>query len=155
MSGPINSSLALNELPVRDRVTGDITVTQNDAALDQSAFYIDRASGILSQTVPGLPYRFNVNTVPYWPRSIVTVQYTAGFTTVPDDLKLAAEYWLRALWRESYGTPATISDPLVKVDDIPGVRRIERWVNPTVETIMPTEVKSLLADGGYIETWVA
>lgn len=150
----VNSPVASIQLS-RRRVTGTVTVTQNDAALDDSAFYIDRASGILSQCPIGLPYRFNGNTVLYWPKSVVTVQYTAGFLSAPDDLKLAAEIWLRGLWRDNYATPAALTDPLVKVDDIPGVRRIERWVNPTAETIMPSEVKSILIDGGYIETWVA
>jgi len=143
----------------RRRVTGTLIVTQNDAALDDSAFYIDRASGILSQRVPGLPYRFNVNTVPYWPRSVVTVEYTAGFLTVPDDLKLAAEYWLRVLWRDAYSTPASIIDPFEKVRDVPGVLRVERWVSDMNRgqkvSLMPLEVASILADGGYIETWIA
>ncbi len=151
----VNSPVSSLQLS-RRRVTGAVTVSQNDAALDESAFYLDRSSGILSQAVPGLPYRFNVNTVPYWPKSVVTIQYTAGFLTIPDDLKLAAEYWLRVLWRDAYNTPASIIDPFEKVVDIPGVIRRERWISAvTVNTLIPAEVKSILSDGGYIETWVA
>ncbi|TGT76718.1 MULTISPECIES: hypothetical protein [unclassified Mesorhizobium] len=150
----VNSPVSSLQLS-RRRVTGTLTVTQNDAALDDSAFYIDRASGILSQSVPGLPYRFNVNTVPYWPKSVVTVDYTAGFLTVPDDLKLAAEYWLRVLWRDSYQTPSALIDPTLKSEEIPGVINRTWWVDPTKQSLLPDEIREMLKDGGYVETWIA
>jgi hypothetical protein len=91
----------------------------------------------------------------------IVVEYTAGFIEVPDDLKLAAETWLRMLWRDSYDEPSTISDPMIKVEEIPGVRRIERWVSDmnasaaSTTTMVPANVQSVLVDGGYIERWIA
>ena len=43
MAGPINSSLALNELPVRDRVTGDITVVVETPKGSQNKYKYDGA----------------------------------------------------------------------------------------------------------------
>lgn len=140
---PLHASIQLS----RRRVTGTPTVTESDVELAEYDFEVERASGLLS--------RLGISDVSCWPKGVVVVDYVAGFLSVPDDLKLAAETWLRALWRDAYETPSTINDPLVKVTDIPGVERIERWVQPTTDTILPPEVKQILMDGGYIETWVA
>lgn len=131
----------------RRRVSAIATVTEAGTELAEDAFEVDRASGLL--------YRLGSNEPACWPKGSVVVEYTAGFTAVPSDLKLVAEEWLRGLWRESYEDPSAISDPMVKVDEIPGVRRIERWVDPTKTNTVPEFVASALVDGGYIETWVA
>lgn len=142
---PVKGALLLS----RRRVSEVTTLTEAGTEITEDTdFTVDPASGQLFRL--GSSDDFTC-----WPRGKIVVAYTAGFSTVPDDLKLAAETWLRMLWRDAYETPAIINDPLVKVEDIPGVRRVERWVNPTVETLLPPEVESILCDGGYIETWVA
>lgn len=138
----------------RRRVTEVASVTEAGADVADSAYAIDRASGQLM--------RLSSDVVTTWACGMTVVEYVAGLETVPADLKFAAETWLRSLWRDSYETPGTISDPFVKVDDIPGVRRIERWV-PAMNTsvsastvsLVPPEVRSILVYGGYVETWIA
>lgn len=136
----------------RRRVTGTLVITEGETELTVDTDYeIDRAAGLI--------YRLGATDPTYWPLGAVTIEYTAGFLTVPEDLKLAAEIWLRQMWRDQYETPATILDPFVKVEDIPGVRRVERWVsamNSSAEkTAIPPEVESILYAGGYIETWIS
>lgn len=135
----------------RRRISEIETITEGTTEIETTDFEYDAASGEL--------FRLGSSDVTSWPSGLITVEYVAGLLTVPEDLKLASEFWLRALWRDAYGTPATILDPFTKVDDIPGVRRIERWVsamNTTEDmTLMPPEVESILYDGGYIETWIA
>lgn len=135
----------------RRRISEIETITEGTTELVDADFEYDAASGEL--------FRLGSSDVTSWPSGLITVEYIAGFTTIPDDLKLASETWLRALWRDAYDDPSTIQDPFEKVVDIPGVRRVERWVNAmnTTEdmTLIPPEVKSILIDGGYIETWIA
>jgi hypothetical protein len=136
----------------RRRVT-EITVTEDGAELDPATYDLDRAAGHLCRINGSDDFT-------EWYGSKIVVDYVAGFETVPDDLKLAAEMWMRTLWRDVYQTPSTIADPFVKVDDIPGVRRIERWVSEMKATtssasLMPPEVESILCDGGYVEIWIA
>lgn len=138
----------------RRRITEIETILEGVTELDPSAFEYDAASGEL--------FRLGSSTstgVTCWPSALISVDYIAGLLTPSDDLKLAAETWLRALWRDAYQTPATILDPFEKVRDIPGVLRTERWVSQMNVTqdmsIMPTEVENILYDGGYIETWIA
>lgn len=131
----------------RRRVTAIATVTEGSVELEAEAYEVDAAAGLLHRLSGGEPS--------CWPSGTIEVAYTAGFTVVPDDLKLAAEMWLRALWGDAYRAPGNITDPMLKVEDIPGVRRIERWVDPTKDTLLPPEVFSILVAGGYVETWVA
>jgi hypothetical protein len=144
---PLHASIQLS----RRRVSEVTTVTEGSTELTDDDFDIERASGLLS--------RLGVTDVSCWPKGVVVVDYIAGFLTVPADLKLAAETWLRILWRDAYQTPSNISDPFEKVVDIPGVERVERWVSQmTINQTtmgMPPEVETLLYEGGYIETWVA
>lgn len=131
----------------RRRVSEIATVTENGTELDEDAYEIDRAAGLL--------YRLSAGEPTCWPSGSIIIEYVAGLLSVPDDLKIVAEEWIRTIWRESYKTPSSIADPLVKVEDIPGVRRIERWVDPTKTDAIPEFVRSALVSGGYIETWVA
>jgi hypothetical protein len=137
----------------RRRVT-ELVISEAGGAIDPATYDLDRAAAQL--------WRLDGSgAVNYWTAGSVVVEYTAGFIEVPDDLKLAAETWLRTLWRDSYDEPSTISDPMIKVEEIPGVRRIERWVSDmnasaaSTTTMVPANVQSVLVDGGYIERWIA
>jgi hypothetical protein len=135
----------------RRRISDIETITEGTTELVDADFEYDAASGEL--------FRLGSSDVTVWPSGLITVEYIAGLIAPSDDLKLAAETWLRALWRDAYQTPATILDPFEKVVEIPGVIRRERWISAmTVNadmSLMPAEVESILYDGGYIETWVA
>jgi hypothetical protein len=137
----------------RRRVT-ELVISEAGGAIDPATYDLDRAAAQL--------WRLDGSgAINYWTAGSVVVEYTAGFIEVPDDLKLAAETWLRTLWRDSYDEPSTISDPMIKVEEIPGVRRIERWVSDmnasaaSTTTMVPANVQSVLVDGGYIERWIA
>jgi hypothetical protein len=137
----------------RRRVT-ELVISEAGGAIDPATYDLDRAAAQL--------WRLDGSgAINYWTAGSVVVEYTAGFIEVPDDLKLAAETWLRMLWRDSYDEPSTISDPMIKVEEIPGVRRIERWVSDmnasaaSTTTMVPANVQSVLVDGGYIERWIA
>jgi hypothetical protein len=137
----------------RRRVT-ELVISEAGGAIDPATYDLDRAAAQL--------WRLDGSgAINYWTAGSVVVEYTAGFIEVPDDLKLAAETWLRTLWRDSYDEPSMISDPMIKVEEIPGVRRIERWVSDmnasaaSTTTMVPANVQSVLVDGGYIERWIA
>lgn len=130
----------------RRRVSEVSTVTEAGTELDEDGVEIDRASGLLYKLSSGEPT--------CWSSGTIVVEYVAGFTSVPNDLKLIAEEWVRNVWRDSYQDASNITDPLLKVEDIPGVLRIERWVDPTKTDALPEFVRSALIDGGYIETWI-
>jgi hypothetical protein len=140
MTGPLLLS--------RKRVTeiGGLAIGET-ALVEDTDFEVNRAAGMI--------YGLNGG----WATGSVVIDYVAGLETVPADLKLAAELWLRALWRDHYGSPETLLDPLIKTEDIPGVRRIERWVQGMAATagmsMVPPEVESILYEGGYVEIWIA
>ncbi len=148
----LNGSHLSTHLQLSRRRVSEITsVTQDGTVLADTDYEVEPAAAIL--------YRLGLSTDLYWRTSwsqgVIVVEYTAGFTTVPEDLKMAAETWLRTLWRDGYQTPGAFTDPLMKREEIPGVRIWERWVDPTKSPMLPEEVVSVLYDGGYIETWIA
>jgi hypothetical protein len=93
----------------RRRISEVETITEGATELETTDFEFDAASGEL--------FRLGATEVTCWPSGLITVEYVAGLLTVPDDLKLAAETWLRTLWRDAYETPATILDPFVNEHD--------------------------------------
>ncbi|MER9056427.1 hypothetical protein [Mesorhizobium sp. M0910] len=131
----------------RRRVSAINSVVENDEPLVAADYLIDPPSGLFD--------RLCSDRRSSWPSGKIVVEYVAGFSTVPDDLKLAAETWLRMLWRDGYETPAQIADPMLKSEEIPGVLSRTWWVDPTKAEILPEAVRDMLCAGGYIETWVA
>ena len=81
----------------------------------------------------------------FWASAKITVVYTAGWTTVPDDLKLAAAKLARILWTED-GPNAR--EPGLKRHRVDGVGEREYWVAPNDEPLMSKEIAELL--GPYI-----
>jgi hypothetical protein len=134
----------------RRRIT-EISVSEGGVLLADTAYDVDRAAG---QILP-----VSSNGYVGWFATPITVEYVAGFETVPGDLKLAAEIWLRELWRTDFQSPGSLNDPFAKVEEIPGVRRIERWVEgmsgAAQASMIPSEVESVLYGGNYIEIWIA
>src|SRR4051812_47839033 len=89
----LQKSLVLARRPV----VSVTSVTQTDSLLSETEYTLDGAAGILyranlagySYTMPNGPYG-------WWPCGNTVVEYTAGYATVPDDLKYAAIKFVQA-----------------------------------------------------------
>lgn len=139
------------------RFVSEVTLlTEAGVELTQDTdFTIDASSGIISRLGGD-------NDIGTWPKGVIVAEYDAGFLTVPLDLKLAVEQWMRTLWALSYKSPSTITTSTLKVEDIPGVRRVEYSVPSSSSSSgggnysnVPDEITSLLNDGGYVDKWLA
>ena len=89
-----------------------------------------------------------------WGVGTHVVTYSAGWDTVPDDLKFAAIRMVQAEW--STGGVESSRDPMLKRELIVGVREREYWVDPTMtesQSSLPPDVKDMLDVGGYIYKW--
>ena len=125
----------------RKPVTAVATVVEDGTTLTVTTDYeTDSAAGVL--------IRLSDDNEICWPGVKIVVAYTAGWGTVPDDLKLAAVKLAGVLWSEGDRI-----DPNLKAIDIPGVMSREYWVAPSDDTLMPREVLDLLAP--YIHHRVA
>ena len=89
----------------------------------------------------GLFYRLSDDTRSLWAAAKITVVYTAGWSTVPDDLKTAAAKFARILWTED-GPDAR--DPGLKREEIAGATTLEYWVPPASDPLMSQEIAELL-----------
>ena len=83
-----------------------------------------------------------------WAAGSVPVVYTAGWETVPDDLKMAAVKFVQAEWQQGD------RDPLLMSKSIEGVSEYRWWVDPTKDSVVPADVMSILKEGGYIKMWI-
>jgi hypothetical protein len=111
-------------LPLTRWPVASITsVTVDGTLVDASEYEIDAETGQL--------YRLNASGYRWaWVSCKATVVvYVAGYVlpaesnrTLPKDIELGALAWTRSVWF------ARSRDPLVKVEDIPGVERLEYWV---------------------------
>lgn len=79
----------------------------------------------------------------YWPAGRVTVEYEAGYDTIPADLKGYASR-LVSLYYTSEG-----EDPNQKRVEIPGVISIDRWVDTETDSIVPHDIMCGLIRDGY------
>lgn len=130
----------------RRRISTINSVTVDGTVLDPTLDYAyEPATGLITRLCAGVSA--------FWIETTTEIEYVAGFKVIPDDLKMAAEVYLQALWRDRLGNPANVRDPLMRQRDIPGVISESWWVDPKRETLMPPEVLSILDDGGYIEVW--
>lgn len=92
----------------------------------------------------GLLYRLDGNDCRWeWPEAKIVVTYTAGWSTVPTKLKLAATKLARMLWAED-GPDAR--DPGLKRERVDGVIEREWWVSADGTDALPKEVTDLLTD---------
>lgn len=122
----------------RRPVVAVASATETDSALDASEYEVD---GVLF-------YKVSSGLRICWPlSSSLVVAYSAGYETVPDDLKWAAMKFVQA--EQSQGS----RDPLLKRVQIEGISEREYWVDPTKESVVPGEVMDLLERGDYINKW--
>jgi hypothetical protein len=119
----------------------DITaVTENDTLLTADQYEVEAAAGLL--------YRLSGSCRIAWCAGTIVAEYSAGYDTVPDDLKYAAIKFVQLVSQQAG------RDPLLRRDVVPGVSEMEWWVEPSREIGTPPEVLDLLSRGGFIETFV-
>lgn len=132
-----HNCLILSRRPVVDI----ISVTENGTLLDAAEYEVEAASGLLYR-LSGTAWRVD------WCGPTATVAYTAGYATVPDDLKYAAIKFVQSITQQAG------RDPLLTLKRIEGVSEYRYWVDPTKDTVVPAEVMDLLEQGGYVNTWI-
>lgn len=97
-------------------VTAISSVVEDGVTLSADEYEVEKATGILT--------RLDENDEPIsWPCGKIVVTYTAGFATVPGDLRLAAQAALREQWS------AFQRDPLLRAETVDGVGSFTYWVN--------------------------
>lgn len=108
------------------------SVEENGVILDNDDDYaIEAGAGIL--------LRLNGDSPGRWLRgSKIVVTYSAGWGTVPQDLKLAAEQLARGYWFE--GT----RDPALRQISVPGVIERQFWVGSASDPAVPQDVIDML-----------
>jgi hypothetical protein len=89
----------------------------------------------------GLMRLFNGNPME-WARGLVVVSYDAGWDTVPEGLKRAAEKLMRLYWFKDG------RDPNVRQINIPGVMEVQRWIGASNDPSISQDVMDDL--GPYI-----
>jgi hypothetical protein len=92
------------------------SITEGGEALSSSYYEVDGAAGIIIR----LDADGNETC---WPETRIVVTYTAGFDTVPQDLKLAT---IHALQEQ---VSASSRDPLLRGETVDGIGRQDYWVN--------------------------
>jgi hypothetical protein len=113
-----------------------ISVMEGSTSLSTDGWELDVAEGSLTRISSGEAI--------WWPAGRVTVEYAAGYDTVPATLKGYASR-LTGLY---YGTSG--ADPTERRIEIPGVVSIERWVDQTAtDVIVPEDIVTGLLRDGY------
>lgn len=108
------------------------SLVENDVTLvEETDFEVDAAAGLL--------VRLSGDTEICWPCGKIVVPYSAGWETVPDDLKEAASRAARDFWSEG-----AQPDPNLKREEIPGVITREWWVGPKDDPVLSQEVLDML-----------
>jgi len=90
----------------------------------------------------GMLLRLFNNAPSHWAHDLIVVTYTAGWATVPQGLKRAAEKMMRLYWAQS------TRDPLLRQENIPGVLEQTYWIGSPSDPSIPQDVMDDL--GPYI-----
>lgn len=122
----------------RSPVIAITSLTEIDTVLSASDYEIE--SGRVS--------RLSSGALSSWASGLTTVVYTAGWATVPDDLKMAAAKFVQAELQQGD------RDPMLKSKTIEGVSSYEWWVDPTKDSVVPADVMDILRRGNYLRIWV-
>ena len=115
-------------------VSAVASVTVDGTALATTDYQVKKRAGIL--------LRKNSTAIVTWAPSVVVVAYTAGFSTIPDDLKLAA---MKAVGDAFTANGRDGNLRRVRVD---GIGEREWRVDPDKDALLSLEAKSLL--GPYL-----
>lgn len=123
----------------RAPVTSIASIVENDVTLDADDYELDARSGILA--------RLSDDAETTWPCGKIIVAYTAGWETVPHDLRAIAAELAQHYWSEGQQI-----DPNLRSLDIPGVISTQRWVESNTAPI-PEHLMRALKMGGYVNQW--
>lgn len=108
------------------------SVVENGITLAAAEYEIDAGRGLMT--------RLSADDPTTWPSGRITLVYSAGWETVPVDLKLAAEKVAADFYFQ------TARDPNLKRVHVDGVGEREYWVPPADDPLISEEVRMLLAD---------
>jgi hypothetical protein len=123
--------------PSRLPIVSVESVVESTRTLTTSEYQIDGAA----------LYRLSAGSRMHWCGHPIVVSYTAGFATVPADLKWAAMKFVQAALIENG------RDPLLKRKVTVGVSEYEWFVDLTKQSVVPPEVMDILVRGGYANRW--
>lgn len=115
----------------RRPVTSITSVVVDDVTLESTEYEVEAG--------PGLLFYLSDDYRTMWTGNKITVVYTAGWATVPDDLKLAASKLVGDIYH------AGTRDPNLKRERIDGAGEWEYWVAPTSDPLASEEVMQLLS----------
>lgn len=115
----------------RRPVTSITSIVADTVTLETTEYEVEAGSGLLFFLVDD--YRT------MWTAAKITVVYTAGWSTVPEDLKAAAAKL--ALDFYSAGT----RDPNLRSEEIEGAGALTYWVAPASDPLLSEEIQELLA----------
>jgi hypothetical protein len=119
----------------RETIVETVRMTRNETALRLSRRFVDTVTSVVEDgttlvttdyeidKAAGVLRRLDADgNVIAWPQAIVVCTYTAGFNTVPTDLKLAA---IRVFQEQ---VSASARDPLLRSEEVEGVGKFDYWV---------------------------
>lgn len=125
----------------RRPVVAIASVTENDTVLVADTDYeVDEAAGLL--------YRLSNGVRRCWPCGTIVVAYSAGYETVPYDLRELACKLATMLSAESG------RDPSLGSMNIPDVIELTYRYNRPDDPLIPAEIMQGLELGGYVNHWV-
>lgn len=102
------------------------SVVEAGVTLDPSSYEIRASKGTLARLVADVPSR--------WVPSKVVVTYVAGWATVPEGLKRAAEKLMKFYWSEAS------RDPLLRSVEVPGILNKTYWIGAPGDPSIPQDV---------------
>ena len=114
------------------------SIVEDGETLTGSDYEIDASSGILTRLEDDEPA--------CWSWSKIVVVYVAGWSVVPDDLKLAASKLASEIY--TVGT----RDPNLKRIKTDGVDEVEYWIGPATDPLVSQEIDALLSP--YMNVWL-
>jgi hypothetical protein len=134
-NGVRRNSLLLARRPI----VAIVSITENDVVLTAADYEVDKASGLI--------YRLSDEVRCHWPGGTIIVVYSAGYLTVPDDLKYAAIKFVQ------YQLQLGDRDPFLQMKSTTGVSEY-RWHESHAEPNIPAHVMDILQTGSYVNKWV-
>lgn len=124
--GRISHPTAHETLTLSRRPIVTVASVVEIGTLDPTSYEIRAGQGALMRLFNDQPSN--------WGRGKIVVTYDAGWTTVPEGLKRAAEKLVRFYWSEA------TRDPLVRQVSIPGVMEKTFWIGSPTDPAIPQDV---------------
>jgi len=124
-------------IPARLPIVEIFSITEGGLLLDPTGYEVSQ----------GMIHRVVGNSHGWWGWGFgceIKAIYSAGYDIVPDDLKYAAMRFVQVELAQGG------RDPLLKSRKIEGVSEYQWWVDPTRESVIPSDVTNILSMGGYI-----